>query len=206
MIYFGDVDAVVKLASCGFLSSLPALLGTSPEDCQVRYLGSLRSRLSRPNKKLTNPDHQRDLDAFCSAHAIIEGSASVARQQELLLGGMDAGEALLFAEAEATGGVVVTGDKRALAAYARCSTAAQRAKIKVVCWEQLLLRVYAVHGYERLKQGCCDGIACGCDKLLVLVFSSGLATQEEHALAALESYLTDVRRHSADILLVFTTP
>lgn len=201
MIYFSDVDVVLKLAACGFLPGLPELLGVASEECQIRYLGSLKTRLGRPNKRLPDPEQQRHLEAFCAAHRIVSGQASITRQEELLHGGLDVGEALLFAEAEATGGIVVTGDKRALAAYAMCSTAAQRAKIKVVCWEQLLLRVHAVHGYERLKQGCCAGIAC--DKFLGLAFSSGLATQEEHALAALGSYLRDVQTHSADILLQF---
>ena len=99
---------------------------------------------------------------------------------------------------------MVTGDKRALAAYLKLSNAGQRAKIKVVCWEQLLLRVYSLHGYARLKKGCCEGIAC--DKMLRLAFSNGLATQESHALEALDSYLRDVQRHSADILFEFPCP
>ena len=111
---------------------------------------------------------------------------------------MDSGEALLFAEAEATGGIVVTGDKRALIAYAKASTPAQRAKIKVVCWEQLLLQIHRIKGYEILKQGCCEGIDS--DGLLSLAFSSGLATLEEHAMAAIESYLNGVKAHSGDIL------
>ena len=204
MIYFGDVDVVLKLAACGFLPSLTELLGVKPESFQIRYLGSLKSRLSRPRKRLPNEEHHQHLTIFCTAHTIVEGTAAVERQQELLLGGMDVGEALLFAEAEATGGVVVTGDKRALAAYLKLSNAGQRAKIKVVCWEQLLLRVYSLHGYARLKKGCCEGIAC--DKMLRLAFSNGLATQESHALEALDSYLRDVQRHSADILFEFPCP
>jgi hypothetical protein len=96
---------------------------------------------------------------------------------------------------------VVTGDKRALVAYAKVSTSAERTKIKVVCWEQLLLRVNQLHGYETLRNGCCEGIES--DKLLSFAFSNGLATPEEHALAAFESYLGAVKAHSADILVQF---
>jgi hypothetical protein len=198
MIYFSDVDVVWKLAACGFLPWLPELLGLAENRITIQYLASLRSRISRPRKKLANAVYQRHLDEFCAAHSIIQGAGDVARQEQLLLKGMDVGESILFAEAEATGGIVVTGDKRALIAYSRISTPAQRAKIKVVCWEQLLLRVHRLHGYESLRQGCCEGMAC--DKLLSLAFSSGLATQEEHARAALESYLRGVKAHSDDIL------
>ena len=200
MIYFSDVDVVLKLAACGFLPFLPELLGMDAGEIEIQYLVSLRSRLSRSSKKLANL-RQEDLEAFCSAHQILGASPNLRREQELLQSGLDPGEALLFAEAEATGGIVVTGDKRALAAYAKVSTSVERAKIKVVCWEQLLLRVHQLHGYESLRNGCCEGIES--DKLLSLAFSSGPATQEGHALEALQSYLGAVKAHSADILVQF---
>lgn len=204
MIYFGDVDVVAKLAACGFLPLMTELLGVEPEAVQIRYLASLKARLTRPTKKLANTAHQKHLEDFCAAHSVIEGAADTARQDELLASGMDIGEAILFAEAEATGGIVVTGDKRALLAYAQVSTEEQRAKLKVICWEQLLLRVHQLRGFEALRQGCCEGLAS--DKLLSLVFSGGLATEESHALAALESYLGAVKKHSADILAAFDAP
>lgn len=199
MIYFSDVDVVLKLARCGFLPLLPSLLGIAADDIRIQYLASLRARLSRPNKRLTNTEFQEHLAGFCEAHSIIAASADLARQEELLQSGMDPGEAILFAEAEATGGIVVTGDKRALKNYAKVSSPTQRARLKVVCWEQLLLRVHETQGYEALKEGCCEGLEG--DGLLCLVFSSGLATHEEHALEAIRSYLNGVKGHSGDILL-----
>lgn len=201
MIYFGDVDVVAKLAACGFLPLLPELLGVKPEVLQIRYLTSLKARLTRPKKKLANAKHQKHLDEFCTTHSAIGGAADTARQDELLASGMDIGEAILFAEAEATGGIVVTGDKRALLAYAQASTPEQRAKLKVVCWEQLLLRVHQTKGFDELRRGACE--ATEHDGLLSLAFSSGLATQEEHTLAAIRSYLNGVKAHSADILFHF---
>ena len=203
MIYFSDVDVVSKLAACGFLPLLPDLLGIDRDKIQIQYLASLKSRLSRPNKKLSNDVFQKHLEEFCEAHSIIRGAGNITRQEELMHKGMDVGESILFAEAEATGGIVVTGDRRALTTYLRASTPAQRAKLKVVCWEQLLIRVYQLRGYHALKEGCCAGI--NSDKLLSLAFSSGLATQEGHALAALESYLGGVRKHSDDILARFNS-
>lgn len=199
MIYFGDVDVVMKLAACGFLPLLPELLGIPPKEFQLRYLPSLRARLTRTNKKLSNLSYQKHLVDFCAAHAEIDGAADTVRQDELMEGGMDIGEAILFAEAEATRGIVVTGDKRALLAYAQVSSSQQRAKLKVICWEQLLLRVKKSRGFEELRAGCCA--ALGSDGLLSLAFSSGLATEEDHAIAAIESYLGAVRKHSAEILV-----
>ena len=200
MIYFSDVDVVLKLARCGFLPCLAELLGVKETEIKVQHLASLKSR----TKKLARQEHRRDLEEFCAKHRIIDGTSDVAREQALLDAGMDPGEALLFAEAETTGGIVVTGDKRALVAYAKASTTAQRSKIEVVCWEQLLLRVHELKGYEELKRGGCEGMAD--DGLLRLAFSNGLATPEEHALEAIQSYLNGVKKHSGDLLHSFPTP
>ena len=200
MIYFSDVDVVLKLARCGFLPCLPELLGVPKEAICIQYLASLKARLTRPNKKLANAAYQQHLAEFCTAHQLIGAVADIARQEELLQSGMDPGEALLFSEAEATGGIVVTGDKRALTHYAKHSTPAQRAKLKVVCFEQLLLRVHQLKGYDELKRGGCEYLEEG---LLSLAFSSGLATQEEHSLEAIRSYLNQVKRSAADFLFTF---
>lgn len=200
MIYFSDVDVVLKLARCGFLRHLPDLVGQPQETLCIQYLASLKARLTRPNKKLINAAYQNHLAEFCTAHGIIGAAADIARQEELLQSGMDPGEAILFAEAEATGGIVVTGDKRAITHYAKHSTPAQRAKLKVVCWEQLLLRVNELKGYEELKRGGCEHLEEG---LLSLAFSSGQATQEEHALDAIRSYLNDLKKGAADFLFTF---
>ena len=201
MIYFSDVDVVLKLARCGFLPHLQRLLGGPGDAISIQYLASLKARLTRPNKKLTNAEYQKHLAEFCTAHQTLGTAADITRQEQLLQSGMDPGEAILFAEAEASGGVVVTGDKRALAHYAKHSTPAQRAKIKVVCWEQLLLRVHQLKGYDELKRGACE--ATSDDGLLSIAFSSGLATQEDHALEAIRSYLNGVKSHSGDILQTF---
>lgn len=198
MIYFSDVDVVVKLAACGFLPWLPELLDVRDDEIQIQYLASLKARVSRSSKKLENEVHRDHLDAFCKVHGIIEAAADIDRQERLLQGGMDPGEAILFAEAEATGGIVVTGDKRALESYARLSTTADRAKLKVVCWEQLLLRVHHLKGYEVLKRGGCEGMKH--DGLLRLAFSSGFVTSEDHAISAIRSYFNDVKNRHGDVL------
>lgn len=201
MIYFHDVDIVFKLASCGFLPLVAGLLGVDEAKLDVRYLVSLRARLDRPNKRLADQEHQASLAAFCKRHGTIEAASDIDRHEDLLQGGMDPGEALLFAEAEATGGTVVTGDKRALKDYARLSTPEQRSRIRVVCWEQLLLRVREIHGYEALRDGCCSGIDC--DGMISLAFGNGLATPESEAMECIQSYLKGVESHSSDILFQF---
>lgn len=98
MIYFSDRDVVRKLAACGFLPLLPELLGVADSDLEIRYLVSLKGSLTRGSQKLENIEFQRHLIDFCERHSVIGAAASVRRVQELLDGGMDPGEALLFAE------------------------------------------------------------------------------------------------------------
>jgi hypothetical protein len=192
---------VRKLAACGFLPLLPELLGIAVAKLEIRYLASLKGCLTRESQKLEKAVFQADLIDFCASHSVIDAAASVEREQELLDGGMDPGEALLFAEAEHTGGIVVTGDKRALADYARLSTQTQRVRIKIICWEMLLLRVHVLKGFGVLKAGCCEGIKA--DKMLSLAFSTGLATREDHALECIRSYLQGLKAHSSDIIYDF---
>ena len=201
MIYFSDRDVVRKLAACGFLPLLPELLGVAAPELEIRYLVSLKGCLTRESQKLEKAKFHRDLIDFCASNAVIGVAASVEREQELLDGGMHPGEALLFAEAEHNGGIVVTGDKGALADYVRLTTQTQRARIKIICWEMLLLRVHELKGFGILKTGCCEGIKA--DTMLSLAFSTGLATGEEHALECIRSYLQDVKAHSSDIVFDF---
>lgn len=78
MIYFSDVDVVLKLVRCGFLDSLPELLNVDEANLEVRHLASLRSR----TKKLTRQEQRSALEAFCARHRIIQDAADTARVQE----------------------------------------------------------------------------------------------------------------------------
>lgn len=201
MIYLSDVDVVRKLAACGFLPLLPALLPENRDEIDIRYLPSLRHRLERAKHRLHNTAFQEHLEKFCQLNAEVSIASDLERLDKLLQGGMDSGEAILFAEAESTGGIVVTGDKRAILLYRKLSTAKQRKKISVICLEQLLLRIHSCHGFEHLRQGCCQGLSH--DKMLKLVFSSGEATQETDAIEGIESFLGALARGCEDLLFSF---
>jgi len=70
MIYFSDVDVVLKLARCGFLPLLPELLGVPADEIRIQYLASLRARLSRPNKRLANAAFQEHLAGCCLSPSV----------------------------------------------------------------------------------------------------------------------------------------
>lgn len=201
MIYFSDVDVVTKLAQCGFLDDLPALLGVEPEELSAAYLPSLPTRVRRNKNDAYTADAISSMTRFCDRFEAVESASDVDRQQTLIDGGMDAGEVILLVRAEETNGCVITGDKRALRDYARISTKSQRTKISVICFEMLLLRVHELFGFSRLREGCCRGIEA--DRMLKLAFSSGMLTEEVNALECIRSYLGGVESHSGDIFHKF---
>ncbi len=55
-----------------------------------------------------------------------------------------------------------------------------------------------IQGYDILKRGGCEGMKH--DGVLRLAFSSGLATQEPHAVGAIRSYFKAVRDRHGDLL------
>ena len=92
MIYFSDVDVVVKLAACGFLPWFPELIGHGEGEVQVQYLASLKARVARSSKKLENEVHRQHLEEFCQAYRIVGDAANIDRQEALLQAGMGPGE------------------------------------------------------------------------------------------------------------------
>lgn len=199
MIYFSDVDVVTKLAVCGFLPLLPELLDVPEDELEVRYLESLKHRFKRKSKQIPKPDCQEDLIRFCGQHKVAHGLGEVTRQEQLIQAGLDSGEALLFSESEATKGIVVTGDKRAIQAYVKASSGYSGSISRVICWEQLLLRVNKLRGFETFKTGCCQGMDF--DGLLRIAFTNGQATLEDHAIAAVVSYLRGLQKVAGNILV-----
>lgn len=200
MIYFSDRDVIVKLARCGFLDDLPELLNIDPEALEAEYLVSMEVHLERHGKDYS-AEARESIKKFCQQYRRVSPPEKYDRQQELLDSGMDPGEATLIARAEETKGCLVTGDKRALLHYAENSKPAQRRKVKVICFEMLLLRVHEVFGFHRLRDGCCG--ALDADGMLKLAFSNGELTEEGHALECIKSYLGSVEECSSDILYQF---
>ncbi len=109
---------------------------------------------------------------------------------------IDTGEAILFsASAHYAGCLVSTGDKRSLRALATLPNAQpiiDRLAGRVICFEQIVLRIIDRFGFDLVRSKVVP--ASDCDTALRAAFGSGLEATEEsvrHCLAAYIGYLRD---------------
>ena len=203
MIHLHDVDILLKLAACGLLDDLPALLGV--DDGQMCVLGTAIHKIRQlgQQKKYAQAVVERSV-AFCAAHPDLPDVRDEAAFLRLIgLGeGMEVGEAVLYAVALAhAASFVVSGDKRAIDRIGRLAADDEIKKAlrgRVICFEELLLRYRDQHGFERLRARCCDGLDT--DGMLRLAFRSGLATQEDEAMQGIWFYWRSLHQTAGGLL------
>jgi hypothetical protein len=204
VIHLHDVDVLLKLAGCDFLEELPALLRVSDE--QIRILPTAVYKIRQLGmQKIYQEAVVTRAVAFCNAHAGLPDARDEAAFLRLVSLGdaVDAGEAVLFAVALAEpGSVIVSGDKRAM----RCiGQLPEQDELRLglqgrfICFEELLLRYRELHGFERLRARCCQGMEK--DTVLQVVLGSGLGTTEEKAMEALLFHWQKLRREAGGLLV-----
>lgn len=210
MIVLADNDILLKLASCDLFGELLAAFGVSYSD--IRVLPTARFALTREKKRKqvgdaafgrlrTFLDQVRDIDVAPDPEEI----AVLAEQPRI-----DPGEAVLFSVCPKIQDCeIFTGDKRSLTSLAEASVAdvtcknlSDRLSGKVVCFEQILLRVLDHSGFDAISSKLIAGRDC--DKTLAIVLGSGLDATESVLREGLSSYIADLRR-STGVLLVPAT-
>jgi hypothetical protein len=116
--------------------------------------------------------------------------------------GIDAGEAILFsATVEFDQYFLATGDKtslRALALIPVCLSIAQRIRGHVICLEQIAKRLIQHFGFLYVKDKIVPARAC--DTALSVAFGSGWDATEPNVLAALDSYINELRSLPINLL------
>ncbi|MBI3329753.1 MAG: hypothetical protein HYZ81_23985, partial [Nitrospinae bacterium] len=116
--------------------------------------------------------------------------------------GINAGEAILFSvTAEFDQYLLVTGDKtslRALAMSPVCLPIAQRIRGHVICLEQISKRLIQHFGFPYVRDKVVPTRAC--DTALSAAFRSGWDATEPNVLAALDSYIAELRSLPVDLL------
>jgi hypothetical protein len=204
VIYLSDNDIIEKLAVCDLLDDALTSFGASPTD--VFVIPTLKYRFRGPakakaEKRLGGDAVARILEFLGSVQDIRDYSPS---DQQLLddIVDIDPGETILLS---ATGFhsdyLLLTGDKRCLrkiAACPDCRVIALRIQGKVVCFEQILLRLIAQFGFERVL-GKVVGVLY-CDTALRSAFGSGMQSTQSNAVGCLETYIEELRRLPIDLL------
>jgi hypothetical protein len=116
--------------------------------------------------------------------------------------GIDIGEArLLAATSELANFLLMTGDKRCLqvlAAQTELAEVRERLQGRVLCLEQVILRLIQRSGFDWVKARVVPMMAC--DMALQACFGSGELATENNVVEALEGYITALRQSAPGLL------
>lgn len=207
MICLSDNDIILKLAICGLFDEALDVLGAKPVEVYVlptaRFKLGVAKNTEKTKARLGEAVFEC-LRAFLDRVQVINAVLPPEEQQlfdDIL--GIDAGEAVLFsATALFPDFLLATGDKnslRALSANAACQSVCQRLAGKVICFEQIVVRIMDRFGFPVVRDKVVPVRAC--DTALRAVFGSGLDATEENVRAGLDSYISDLRRQTGGLLL-----
>jgi hypothetical protein len=205
VVYLTDNDIVEKLAIYDLLENALASLGASPSDVYV--LPTLKHRIGgKVRTKATNRLGVEVVDRILEFLGGVNEIRDYSLSDQLLLDdvvNIDPGEAILLA---ATGvypiSLLLTGDKRCLRAIATCpdcKTIALRIRGKVICFEQILLRLIEDLGFEQVLA---KVVAVPyCDTALRAAFGSGIHSTQPNTVECLQSYIKELRNLPIDLLV-----
>lgn len=125
--------------------------------------------------------------------------------RNLQIEGIDPGEMILIsATRDEECFYLATGDKRcltALAAAPELTEIKQRLLRRVICLEQLILRLINTQGFDEVLTKVLP--AREYDTALKAIFGSGERSTQENVMLALEAYIEDLRRKTEGLLVDF---
>lgn len=207
MICLSDNDLLKKLAICDLLEEALRALDTT-RDC-VFILPTARYSLLKPNRpdkakaQLGEVVYER-LKAFIERVQVVQDAPS--SEDQLAMDdvvGIDSGEAILFSSSRSFESfILATGDKKSLRAVvgaSRCQSIVSNLNGRVICFEQLLLRIIKQAGFSHVRAKVVP--VSHCDTALRVAFGSGLDATLENVQAALESYVNDLRHDVGPLLI-----
>ena len=207
MICLVDSDIIYKLAMCNLLDDTLTALDSARADAYVlptaKYkFGVASRRPSRGEQRYGAEVFARIRDFLGSVREINVVGLSEELQLLASIDGIDAGEAILFsATVEFDQYFLATGDKtslRALALTPVCLPIAQRIRGHVICLEQIVKYLIRHFGFPYVKDRVVPVRAC--DTALSAAFGSGWDATEPNVLAAIDSYINELRILPIDLL------
>jgi hypothetical protein len=164
--------------------------------------GVAGKRPSRGEQQYGAEVFARIRDFLGDVREIIVPGSSEELQVLASITGIDAGEAVPFsATAEFDQYLLATGDKtslRALVLAPVCFPIAQRIRGHVICLEQIVKRLIQHFGFLYVKNKIVP--ARTCDTALFAAFGSGWDATEPNVLAALDSYINELRSLPINLL------
>jgi hypothetical protein len=214
MLCLSDTDIILKLAEFNLLHEALDVLHCKKKD--VRVLPRVREVVSTKIGKYTRDGVSRAVKWVADIPII----SDIDEQEQILLMAVlmavriplgqrivkiDSGEAILLAATKPLGQdfLIATGDKsciRALAACPTCQAIQQRVEGRIICLEQILIRLLDAHGYAFVQEkvGRCVG-----DECVSRAFADGKIGHPESACRGwLDNYVAELRKDSGKLLIL----
>jgi len=198
-----DNDAAVKLAQCGLLEDWLVTFG---DDTTLRTNETFRPWLTKRVKKGRVQSEIETAIFQCRPEPVELSSDQIPILLQLIGPNLDEGECVLFAAATGSQtSIVVTGDKRAIAALAQSLDSAGFADTlsgKIVCVEQVVIQMIDQHSFQWV----CDRMVAAIrldwlsDTALTAAFGSMEDATETNVRSTLGAYIDDLRKSAGGLL------
>jgi len=202
-----DSDIIYRLAVCNLLDDTLAALDFVRSKVYVLPTAKYKFGITRRRRGIGEQRYGAEVftrlrDFPASVRELDVAGPSEEIRLLASIDGIDAGEAILFtATAEYDRYLLTTGDKtslRALAMSPVCLPIAQRMSRHVICLEQIIKRLIQHFGFPYVRDKVVPVRAC--DTALSAAFGSGREATEPNVLAALDSYINELRPLPVDVL------
>jgi len=200
-VCFVDNDVILKLVACNLFWEAIGVLGLTSGDLRVRASTKYYFR-SKP-KNYPQAVREQAIAVVEQCQLIddppINGELQILQQVE----GIDPGEGVLIAVTQTEPSFyLMTGDKRCLEALATAPQLVevrQRLEGRVVCLEQLILRLIETQEFSKILTLVLP--AREYDTALRAVFGSGERATRDNVLLGLREYIQDLRSKTEGLLV-----
>lgn len=202
-VCFVDNNIILQLAACNLFEESLNVLSISWNDLRVLSTAVPVFRGKKISKQYSQETIQK---AIHIAQRCQKVSIQLCQEYELLLkiNGLDPGEvSLITATAIEPSFLLTTGDKRCLEALAidfRIRSTHQRLSGRVICLEQIFLKLTSSLGTDLVQQRVLS--ASGCEKAIRLSFGWSIPADEASILEGLNSYINDLQKKSQGLLKI----
>ncbi len=196
---FLDNDIVIKLSAFDLFDEAIAVLNLDWQQLQVVNTAQYTFRGKSYIAQYSEPVCQKAIAITQKCQKVmVENSL----EAELLNGfaGIDIGEAaLIVATRSQTDFLLLSGDKNCITQLAAIPEQIyKRLCGRVICLEQLILKLIEVKGFVFVRDRVLPMVSC--DKSLQICFGYSSSASEENVIVGLNSYINDIRQQAPNLL------
>ncbi len=190
---FVDNDVILKLVACDLFEEAIAAFEIGRSNIHVLETARFTFRGNKVKKNYSEEVIEKAITTiknFDTVEAEIDNPLF-----SLKIPNMDDELKLIVAESAEPAFYFATGDKRCLRALTEVSeltTMKEKLSGRVVCFEQIIIKIIQVYGFKFVKKKVL--LAKECDKALRVAFGSGEKAEERHTLETLHVYTAEINR------------